>query len=494
MTDYIEPRLSTDPQEVAKLAFDYIQAHIPGWIPNDADLETIVIEAIAQMTSEARDVASAVPTAIFRYFGGLVGVVPLDATYAQGDVTFTASDEAGYAIDAGTVVAYAASGDSLIAFLTTSGLTIAPGDTTGTCHIQAAEIGSGSSDLGTIGTPLVPITPLTNIISCTLLAATYGGIDGEEDQDYLDRLAGWLRLLTPTPILPPDFSALARNIIGVWRAITLDGYNPNANELQTITVTGSTSGTFTLTFTGQTTAGIAWNATAATIKTALEALSNIAPGDVIVTGGPASTAPLTVEFAGAYDHTNVAAMTANAGSLVGSGHAVAIATLRDGSARTGNERMVATAVIDQDGEESDPTTKNTVQAYLESLRESTFIVNMMSPIYNEIDVAYTVVKDPLFDSADVQARTDAAITDFLSPANYGHDANTNVAKDRSWVRVGANKVYPHDIAPVIKGIAGVVHLDSLQICLHGGSLSDADITLLGDVSLPRAGTITGTVV
>ena len=42
-------------------------------------------------------------------------------------------------------------------------------------------------------------------------------------------------------------------------------------------------GTFTLTYNGQTTAAIAYNATAAQVQSALEALNNVAPGDVVVT-------------------------------------------------------------------------------------------------------------------------------------------------------------------------------------------------------------------
>ena len=53
------------------------------------------------------------------------------------------------------------------------------------------------------------------------------------------------------------------------------------NETQTVRVTNATGGTFTLTFDGQTTAPIAFNATAAAVQAALEALSNIEPGDVV---------------------------------------------------------------------------------------------------------------------------------------------------------------------------------------------------------------------
>lgn len=58
------------------------------------------------------------------------------------------------------------------------------------------------------------------------------------------------------------------------------------NEVQRVGFTASmtlTSGTFTLTFSGQTTSAVAYNASAATVEAALVALSNIGSGDVAVT-------------------------------------------------------------------------------------------------------------------------------------------------------------------------------------------------------------------
>jgi hypothetical protein len=80
------------------------------------------------------------------------------------------------------------------------------------------------------------------------------------------------------------------------------------NEVQLLTAF-SGSGSRTLTFSGQTTGSIADTASAATIQTALEALSNIAPGDVVVTGGPLQTAPIRVEFDATYALTDVAEIT-----------------------------------------------------------------------------------------------------------------------------------------------------------------------------------------
>jgi hypothetical protein len=67
------------------------------------------------------------------------------------------------------------------------------------------------------------------------------------------------------------------------------------------------SGTFTLTYNGQTTTGIAWNASAATVQSALEALSNIGVGDVAVTKVQDATQAQEwqITFQGALASTNV---------------------------------------------------------------------------------------------------------------------------------------------------------------------------------------------
>lgn len=88
------------------------------------------------------------------------------------------------------------------------------------------------------------------------------------------------------------------------------------DEVQLVTITGTPGGgSFTLTYAGQTTATIAYNAAASAVEDALEALSNIAPGDVVVTGSAGG--PYTVTFGGTLDETDVAQMTANGAGLTG---------------------------------------------------------------------------------------------------------------------------------------------------------------------------------
>lgn len=93
-------------------------------------------------------------------------------------------------------------------------------------------------------------------------------------------------------------------------------YAGSASEVQTATITGGpTGGTFTLTLNGETTAAIAYNATAATVEAALEALPSLSASDVAVTGSAGG--PYTVTFGGSLAGSNVAAMTASGASLTG---------------------------------------------------------------------------------------------------------------------------------------------------------------------------------
>ena len=99
------------------------------------------------------------------------------------------------------------------------------------------------------------------------------------------------------------------------------------SEVQRVTITGTpTGGTFTLTYSGQTTAAIARNAVASTVQTALENLSNLAPGDVVVTGGPGPSTPWTVSFGGTLRYTDVSQMTATSSLTGGTSPAVAVTT------------------------------------------------------------------------------------------------------------------------------------------------------------------------
>jgi len=113
-------------------------------------------------------------------------------------------------------------------------------------------------------------------------------------------------------------------------------YGGSSEEVQAVTITGTpTGGTYTLTYNGQTTAAIPYNATAAQVQAALVALSNIGSGNVTASGGPQPGSAISVTFVGALANTNVAQMTATGSLTGGSSPAVAVTTSTAGGADLG---------------------------------------------------------------------------------------------------------------------------------------------------------------
>jgi len=116
--------------------------------------------------------------------------------------------------------------------------------------------------------------------------------------------------LTPSPTdiqpLPIDPKS-----VGLYVGSTLA-----TNFVQTATITGTpTGGTFTLSLDTQTTAPLAWNATGATVQTALQALSNINTNGVTVTGSAGG--PFVITGGGSLAGLDVDLMTANSALLTG---------------------------------------------------------------------------------------------------------------------------------------------------------------------------------
>ncbi|MGW5737018.1 MULTISPECIES: hypothetical protein [Streptomyces] len=115
-----------------------------------------------------------------------------------------------------------------------------------------------------------------------------------------------------------------------WRELA-----PKSNEVQSVAITGGpTGGTYTLTYSAQTTSAIPYNATAAQVRSALAALSSIGgSSNVACSGGPHPGTPVTVTFQGALGGTDVAQMTASGTGLTGgTSPAVAVTTTTPGGA------------------------------------------------------------------------------------------------------------------------------------------------------------------
>lgn len=481
MSGYIGVPIEVDPDDLTAQALDTLVANVPGFNPKEAHLEVNILEVAGRMHAETRALARDVPDTIFRYFGeSLVNVIPVEAQRASALTTWTMQDNAGYTIDEGTLVAYRVTGDRLVTFETTQARTVAPGSTTALeVPIRALEPGAAANGLGPAGLEL--IDSLAFVVGVAATAPTSGGVDAETEDAYLGRLRDEMRLLTPRFVLAEDAAVLARRIRGVHRALGIDNYFPGINELQRVSVASATGGTFTLTFEGQVTAAIAATATAATVRAALEALSNIAPGDVTVTGGPLGTTAVDVEFTGALKASNRTQMTSTS-SLTGTGAAVTITTPREGAApSSNNEKMVSVAVVDVIGNALSAAVKAEVDAYLQDMREVNFIVHVIDPTYTGITVDFSVVAQAGFDLGDLGDRARAAVNAYLSPAVWAGGGDT----PPTW-RKSDNVVRYLEVAEVLNRVDGVDYVKTLT--LNGAS---GDVALAGVAPLPSVTAVTG---
>lgn len=115
---------------------------------------------------------------------------------------------------------------------------------------------------------------------------------------------------------PPLVIANVGSLIGTlaMTVVTSQTAQSARNEIQQVSVaTDPTGGTFTLTFGADTTSGIAYNASAATVQTALQALSSIGSGNALVSG-PAG-GPWLVEFSSSLAAADQNPITGNGASL-----------------------------------------------------------------------------------------------------------------------------------------------------------------------------------
>jgi hypothetical protein len=138
------------------------------------------------------------------------------------------------------------------------------------------------------------------------------------------------RVVDPYPLLGfRSPGVMVESAVLLASAAALGG----ANEQQTITITGTpTGGTFTLTYNGATTAAIAYNAAAAAVTTALEALPNIGPGNVLASGGALPGTPIVLTFQNQLGRQNINQLTAASSLTGGTTPAIAITTTTPGSA------------------------------------------------------------------------------------------------------------------------------------------------------------------
>jgi hypothetical protein len=453
------------------------------------------------MDAEVRDIAANVPDAIFQRFGELAGITVPQATYATVTATITAQDTLGYTMEAGTVLGIRATGDVLYTFASDDDVTIpAASSTSAPFTLTATETGSGPNGLGGVSVPLVVVDrTLPWLTSAQAVTTVTGGQDAQGVEPFLSDLVTALRLNRPSPMNADDLADFAKSDPAVARAYAIDRYQAGTNEHQTVSHNG-TGGSFVLVVNGANSASIAWNATAAAVKTALEASVGMGPGSANVTGGPLP-ATVAIEFTGLAGEANIAQMTVATNSLTPGTPTITIATTVAGAAPNANaDKAAAVWVIDADGLDPGEAARARILAAIEDVREAGFAPSVRAPGYDDVNVTFTAVIYPGsgWDPADVQARAIETVQQLLSPARHGIPlpAFGDPGVGAPWYQDPVIRLT--DVVAALENVDGLWRLTGPAANgLPQINGSAADYTLTGyayqPVVLPTAGVITGTV-
>jgi hypothetical protein len=171
-------------------------------------------------------------------------------------------------------------------------------------------------------------------------------------------------------------------------------------------------------------------------------------------------------------------------SVAGVGRTLAIDGYNPDSGTFNNERTIAVAVADSTGEAVSSGVRDAVDALLQAQREVNFVVRVISPTYTAIAVTFTAVRYPGFDTVDVHDRAIAALTEYLSPANWGTPDSGDAAD--AWLLTPVVRYL--EVASRLNQVEGLNYLTALTV--NGGTV---DVALAGAAPLPRPGVLTGTV-
>jgi len=227
VADYVGLELlDLDAQQLVEQALADAAVTWPDWTPREGNTEVVLLELLAAMAEEEVYALNRIGDGIVERLLLLMGIARDLGASAAATVTFTAGDDAGYTVPAGTIVRLTTAGAEDLDLATDTELVIAPGQTTGTVAATATVPGTAGNAIP-LGTDLEVLDSITGIESAELATATAGGRAPEDSAAYLTRATPRLSTFTTTLVRPQDVEAYVVSAYpAIVRVKTLDRYNP----------------------------------------------------------------------------------------------------------------------------------------------------------------------------------------------------------------------------------------------------------------------------
>ena len=233
LTGYVDLRIfDVSDQEMVNTALANLQLNLPGWVPNEANTEIMILEALALQMAEGIVAVNRLPGAVVVAVLKLMGIEPDYGNPPNATATITFGDTLGHTIPGGTRVALTLSDGSIVIFLVEPpGVTVDPGDDSGVASL-IGDVFTASANGTPIGTALNMVDNLTFVDSVVLATAVADGRDPETVDEYRDRGVARLSRLSDALVVPRHFTAAALEDPDVAAALTIDNLNPIVGHVE----------------------------------------------------------------------------------------------------------------------------------------------------------------------------------------------------------------------------------------------------------------------
>ncbi len=200
-------------------------AVLPGWVPREANIEVVLMEALALEVAEAAFALNRLPGAIMEVLLQLYGITLDLGAAPEGSVRFTLSDVAGHEVPAGTRLRLSLGADvAPLELVTTEGAVAAVGIAVADAHLVGVR--STAAANGTPpGVALELVSAVPYVESAQVQVMLAAGRDPETTAAWLDRGTQALRRLVTTLVTPANFEAAALTDPTIYRARAIDNWD-----------------------------------------------------------------------------------------------------------------------------------------------------------------------------------------------------------------------------------------------------------------------------
>lgn len=487
-SEYIDLTVNDlQPDQIYNLARDYALIALPEFNPRTGTVEDALLQSMAYVSGLLTGAINRLPNSLIEGMLRLMGFYRRESTFASGNVIFTALDDDGLTIPAGTQLGYNETTEDEIVFHlfeTTESVTIDAGDTQSVA-VQIVATEAGEKPVIPDGESLIIITPIVRLLEAEFDGTLTQGTTTENDLSFFNRATTYLASLSRSlatssqitdHILTTYTDTYRVGTYDLTRLIKLEadslGKVPSTSTVRAIFAnTGSGYNYATYDTTGRVidvlpTASIPDMSTSSVVRVTNTGIPDY---EMIwgLTNNPGTSGSVTAE----YTYTGTASTvltTANGNSP--------LVEILDTVAFTASDVPGAVTVFlsDSTGASLTAEQKGTIADDLRERCIAGLDVYVSDVILANITVTVSVAVLEGYSSLDVRTRVDDFLTEYLSPSGYPF--TTLVRKN--------------ELIASVSQIAGVRYVDSLTMTVDADSSELASVNgTTGDIDFVFKGTL-----